>query len=91
MTTKIQNAHKIFTMVLKYCKRPEYITTFSTPRFSNIYPNSYFCSEKKPSGNPGAESLKCLKESTFFLGPFQEFRFIKTMFKIEKGQIQKVH
>jgi hypothetical protein len=32
MTTKLPNAHKIYPMVVKYSKRPEYLTTFSIPR-----------------------------------------------------------
>jgi hypothetical protein len=43
---KITNAHKIFRMVVKYYKCPEYITTFSIPRSSEIYPNLDFWSEK---------------------------------------------
>jgi hypothetical protein len=39
-------------MVVKYSKWPEYITTFSVHRSSIIFPNWYFWSEKKPSGNP---------------------------------------
>jgi hypothetical protein len=40
-------------MVVKYFKRPEYKTIFSISRPSKIYPNWHFCSEMKPSGNPG--------------------------------------
>jgi hypothetical protein len=31
----------------------EYITTLSMPRSNKIFPNWYFWSEKKPSGNSG--------------------------------------
>jgi hypothetical protein len=40
-------------MLVKYSKLPDFITTFSIPRSSKIYPNWDFWSEKKPSGNPG--------------------------------------
>jgi hypothetical protein len=36
-------------MIVKY---PEFITSFSIPRLSKIYPNRGFWSEKKPSGKP---------------------------------------
>jgi hypothetical protein len=52
MTTKLQNAHKKYPMVVKYSKWPEYITTFYIKNSSKIYPNRDFWSEKKPSGNP---------------------------------------
>jgi hypothetical protein len=53
ITTKLPNAHQIYTTVINYSKYSEYIATFSIPRSSKIYPNWYFWSEKKPSGNPG--------------------------------------
>jgi hypothetical protein len=41
---------------IPYCRKvfpmTKHITTFSIPRSSKIYPNWYFWSEKKPSGNP---------------------------------------
>jgi hypothetical protein len=53
MTTKLpKNVHKIYPIVVKYYRCPEYTTTFPIPRFSKIYPNWDFWSEKKPSGNP---------------------------------------
>jgi hypothetical protein len=37
--TKLANSHKIYPIVVNYFKWPEYITTFSIPRSSKIYPN----------------------------------------------------
>jgi hypothetical protein len=42
-------------MVVKYSKWPKYITTFSIPRSSKIYPNWDFWSEKITSGNPASQ------------------------------------
>jgi hypothetical protein len=50
MTRKLPNAHKIYTVVIKYSKWPEYITAFFIPRSSKLYPKWEFWSEKKPSG-----------------------------------------
>jgi hypothetical protein len=55
LMTKFSNAPKIYPTVVKYCKLPEYISTFSIPRSSKIYSNWDFWSEKKPSGSPGSE------------------------------------
>jgi hypothetical protein len=64
MTAKLPNAHKIYTMVVIYSKWPKYITTFSIPRSSKIYPKEEFWSEKKPSGNPVfCNTSSFLKES----------------------------
>jgi hypothetical protein len=52
MTAKFLNAHKIYPMVVKYSKWPEFKKIFSIPRSSKIYPNWDFWSEIKPSGNP---------------------------------------
>jgi hypothetical protein len=43
---------KTYAVVVKYSKGPEYITTFSIPRSSELYPERDFWSENKPSGNP---------------------------------------
>jgi hypothetical protein len=43
----------------------QYIATFSIPRSSKIYPNWYFWSEKKQSGNP---ACRCdLRKGIFFI------------------------
>jgi hypothetical protein len=45
-------------MVIKYPKCPSNIpntSTFSNLRPTKIFPNSDFCFENKPSGNPGGE------------------------------------
>jgi hypothetical protein len=52
MIARLPNAHTIFLIVINYSKWPEYITMFSIQRSSKIYPNWYFWSKKKPSGNP---------------------------------------
>jgi hypothetical protein len=57
MTTKLPNAHKMYPVVVQYSKWSEYITTFSIPRSSKIYPNWDFWFEKKPSGNPALEAV----------------------------------
>jgi hypothetical protein len=46
---------KMYPVIVQYSKWPVYITTFSIPRSSKIYPNWDFWFEKKPFGNPGKE------------------------------------
>jgi hypothetical protein len=70
MTTKSPNGHKKYPMVVKYSKIPEYMTTFSIPRSSKIYPKWDFWSQKKPSGNPGRDPvlIHCLHlKPSFYL------------------------
>jgi hypothetical protein len=57
MTAKLPNAHEMYPMVIKYYKWPENITTFSIARFSEIYPNWDFWSEKKPLATLVNQSL----------------------------------
>jgi hypothetical protein len=66
---KITKGHKTYPMVVKYFKRPEYITTICIPMCSKIYPNRDFWSEKKPSGNPGLDFRRRMWNCWQFLLP----------------------
>jgi hypothetical protein len=48
-------------MSVKYSKRPENISTYSTLRPSKIYPTWEFWFEKKPSGNPAHNDMNNLR------------------------------
>jgi hypothetical protein len=52
LAQNLSNCHKISQMSVKYRKWPWYIPTISNLRPSKIYPNWYFWSENKPSGDP---------------------------------------
>jgi hypothetical protein len=60
MAIKLPKVHKIYLMIIKYSKWADYITTFSIPRSSKIYPNWDFWSEKKSSGNTDVEVHICM-------------------------------
>jgi hypothetical protein len=57
-----------YQMLIKYTKWPENITTLSIPGPSKIYPNWYFWSGNKPSGNTGSRVVcKTVTRETFWM------------------------